>query len=288
MPVSFDPNFLLGAGAHVTWISSEPVPQILIEWKLDPTVLDLSTTTFSVERSEDYSFASYRTLTSGRSWSLPHEYMDTTAPLGDFTRKLYYRVRAVRPGDDDVLSQATTWEGNPDFVAQEIISRHDMMLREYQGVPFVYWKQRTFGPRCSECWDPISKRSKTAKCGTCFGTGFALPYHDPVGVWLSNETSDEMLSAANVRQTPEGQIVVWYTRFPLYVPGDILLEAQTGKRFRVESRKIAAKKRGVIIQQVLVCAELDRTMAQFKLAVPQATIQSLVASLKAERLLHEF
>jgi hypothetical protein len=282
MPVSFDPNFLLGAGAHVTWIASEPAPQILVEWQLDATELDLSATTFSVERSEDYTFAAYRTLVSGRS------YMDTTAPLGDFTRKLYYRVRTVRPGDPDVISQSTTWEGNPDFVAQEIISRHDMMLQEYQGVPFIYWKQRTFGPRCGECWDPISKRSKTSSCGICYGTGFALPYHDPVGVWLSNETTEEMLRAAGIRQVPDGQIVVWYTRFPLYTGGDILLEAQTGSRFRVESKKIAAKKRGVVIQQVLVCSELDRSMAQYRLPVTQATIQSLVTTMKAERLLHEF
>lgn len=288
MPVSFSLYFLDGAGVNVTWLASEPHPQILVQWQLDESELDLSDVTFSVERSEDYTFASYRTLVTGRSWALPHEYMDTTAPLGDFTRKLYYRVRVANPGDADVLSQATSWHGNPDFVAQEIISRHDMMLREYQGVPFIYVKQRTFGPRCGLCWDPISKRAKTTKCGVCYGTGFALPYHDPVATWLSKETTEEMLSAADLRQVPAGQIVVWYTRFPLYTPGDLLIEAQTGKRFRVDVRRIVAEKRGVIIQQVLICAELDRTMAQYRLPIASELVRGLVDDLLAERQLHEF
>ncbi len=286
MPVAFDQYFRSGSGVVVNCLSWGPPSRILVEWALVDTQEDLSALTFSVERSEDVDFVSFETLTSGQIYSLPHEFVDSTAPFESLHRKLYYRVRVSRAGDPDVLSGGSTWYGNPDLIGQEIISRHTLLVDTITGSPFVYWKQRTFGPRCSKCWDPVSKRSKKS-CTQCLGTGFVHPYHDPVGVWLDKDVPQEMLRMTQFSQSSTTQRAVWRPMYPMFTPGDVLLEAQPGDRYKVEARKIVAEKRGVPIQQVLILELMPRSSVTRLLDVPDAVVRGLVDTLIAERELRE-
>lgn len=286
MPVIFDQYFRNGSGVIVNCLTWGPPSRVLVEWQLVDTQEDLSALTFSVERSEDSAFSVYDTLVSGRSYLSPHEFMDSTAPFEGLHRKLYYRIRASRVGYPDVVSAATTWYGNPDLVGQEIIARHILLVDTVTGSPFVYWKQRTFGPRCSRCWDPVSKRSKKS-CEQCLGTGFAHPYHDPVGVWLDKDVPSEMLRMTPFGQMASTQRAVWRPMYPMFTAGDVVLEAQTGDRYKVESRKVTAEKRGVPIQQVLLLELMPRSSVTKLLDVPDAIIRDLVDTLISERELRE-
>lgn len=287
MPIAFDTYYRSGSGVHVTCLAWGPPSQVVVEWQLVDTNESLAAVTFSVERSEDSSFADFLTLTSGQVYSDPHEYVDSTAPFESLHRKLYYRVRASRAGDPDVVSQVTTWYGNPDLIAQEIISRHTLLVDTITGVPFVYWRQRTFGPRCTKCWDVVSKRSKKS-CTLCLGTGFVHPYHDPIAVWLDKDVPEEMMRMTQFGQSQTTQRAVWRPMYPMFTPGDVLLEAQSGDRYKVEKRKIVAEKRGVPIQQVLLLELMPRSAVTKLLDVSDAVIRGLVDTLVSERQLHEF
>lgn len=286
MPIAFDEYFRDGSGVVINCLTWGPPSRVLVEWQLVDTQEDLSAVTFSVERSEDNVFSKFVTLKSGQIYSDPHEYMDSTAPFESLHRKLYYRVRASRVGDPDVISSATTWYGNPDLIGQEIINRHTLLVDTITGSPFVYWKQRTFGPRCGRCYDPVSKRSKKS-CTLCLGTGFAHPYHDPVGVWLDKDVPQEMLRMTQFSQTTTTQRAVWRPMYPMFTAGDVLLEAQSGDRSKIESRKVVAEKRGVPIQQVLILELMPRSSVTKLLDVPDAIIRGLVDTLVAERQLRE-
>lgn len=287
MPVAFDEYFRNGSGVVVTALSFGPPSQILIEWALVDTQEDLSAITFSVERSEDSIFSDFEVLRDGILYSDPHEYVDSTAPAEFVWRKLYYRVRASRVGDADVVSAATTWFGNPDLVGQDIIARHTLLVDTITGSPFVYWKQRTFGPRCPTCFDPVAKRSKKS-CTRCLGTGFANPYHDPVGVWLDRDVPAEMLRMTPWGQLPQGKRTVWRPMYPMFTAGDVLLDAQSGDRYKLEERKTVAEKRGVPIQQVLLLDLMPRTSVVRLLQVDESVLRNLVDTLVAERELREF
>ena len=287
MPVAFDQYFRSGSGVVVNFLTFGPPSRVLVEWALVDTQEDLSAVTFGVERSEDSEFSTFTSLVSGRVYSAPHEFVDSTAPFESLHRKLYYRVRASRVGDPDVVSAGTTWYGNPDLVGQEIIARHTLLVDTITGSPFVYWKQRTFGPRCPKCYDPISKRSKK-NCTGCLGTGFVHPYHDPVGVWLDKDVPQEMLRMTEFSQQSTTQRAVWRPMFPMFSAGDVLLEAQNGDRYKVEVRKIVAEKRGVPIQQVLILELMPRSSVTRLLDVSDAVVRGLVDTLVSERELREF
>jgi hypothetical protein len=287
VPVAFDPYFRRGSGVVVNCLTWGPPSRVLVEWALVDTQEDLSAITFSVERSEDSAFSAFSTLTSGRVYSDPHEFVDSTAPFESLHRKLYYRVRASRVGDPDVVSAGSTWHGNADLVGQEIVARHTLLVDTITGSPFVYWKQRTFGPRCPRCYDPISKRSKKG-CTQCLGTGFVHPYHDPVGVWLDKDVPQEMLRMTQFSQQATTQRAVWRPMYPMFSAGDVLLEAQNGDRYKVESRKVVAEKRGVPIQQVLILELMPRSSVTSLLKVSDAVVRGLVDTLVSERELREF
>ncbi len=286
MPIAFDQYFRSGSGVVVSCLTWGPPSRVLLEWQLVDTQEDLSAVTFSVERSEDDAFSSFTTLTSGQVYSDPHEFMDSTAPFESLHRKLYYRVRASRGGDPDVVSAATTWYGNPDLIGQDIVARHVLLVDTITGSPFVYWKQRTFGPRCPRCFDQVSKRSKKS-CTLCLGTGFVHPYHDPVGVWLDKDVPQEMLRMTQFSQTSTTQRAVWRPMYPMFSAGDVLLEAQTGDRYKIESRKVVAEKRGVPIQQVLILELMPRSSVTKLLDVPDAVVRGLIDTLTAERQMRE-
>jgi len=288
MPIVFDQYFRSGSGVHVSCLTWGPPSQILVEWQLKDTQESLAAITFTVDRSEDSNFSSFESLTSNRAYALPHEFIDTTAPFESLERKLYYRVSAVRPAPPEtVISQATTWFGNPDLVAQEIIDRHSRLIQYVTGIPFVYFRQRTFGPRCERCWDPVSKRGKRS-CGTCVGTGFAHPFHEPVAIFLDKSPTREIIQMTDLGQVPENHISAWTTMYPMFSSGDILIEPQTGRRYRVSRRDVVGEKRGVPIQQAMILEELMHSQAQQQLKVDPATIRTLVDGLVSERNAREF
>lgn len=288
MPISFDQYFRDSGGVHVSCLTWGPPSQILVEWELSDTQENLSAITFTVERSEDSSFDDFVVLTSGQIYSLPHEFVDSTAPFEGIERKLYYRVKAIRVTPaETVTSQISTWFGNPDLIAQEIIDRHSRLLERVSGVPFVYFRQRTFGPRCSRCWDPVSKRSKRS-CGECFGNGFAHPFHDPIAIYLDKSPTKEMIQLTDLGQIPDNQVGAWTTMYPMFSTGDVLLEPQTGRRYKVSKRDVVAEKRGVPIQQMVFLEELMHSQKLQSLQVSNLVVRALVDNLVSERNRREF
>jgi hypothetical protein len=288
MPISFDQYYRNAGGVHVGCLTWGPPSKILVEWQLKETQENLSTITFTVERSEDNSFDDFVVLTSAQSYSLPHEFVDTTAPFEGIERKLYYRVKAIRPSPaETVTSQISTWFGNPDLIAQEIIDRHSKLLERVSGVPFIYFRQRTFGPRCSKCWDPVSKRSKRT-CNECYGNGFAHPFHDPVAIYLDKSPTREMIQMTDLGQVPDNQVAAWTTMYPMFSSGDVLLEPQSGRRYKVAKRDVVAEKRGVPIQQMLMLEELMHSQTLQQLKVSDIVLRALVDNLVSERGMREF
>ena len=89
-------------------------------------------------------------------------------------------------------------------------------------------------------------------------------------------------------QAQTTQLAVWRPMYPMFTPGDVVLEAQTGDRFKVEKRKVVAEKRGVPIQQVLLLELMPRSAVTKLLDVPSAVIRGLVDDLVGERQLVEF
>ena len=84
------------------------------------------------------------------------------------------------------------------------------------------------------------------------------------------------------------QRAVWRPMYPMFSAGDVLLEAQTGDRYKIERRKVVAEKRGVPIQQVLILELMPRSSVARLLDVDDSVVRALVDTLIAERQMREF
>lgn len=227
-------------------VSSFNLGEFVVTWKVDlkPVSEDITNYRFYVERSN--------------SEEGPFDELNPTAPLTDtftFTdrqvnrlskwRRFFYRIRAV---DVSVTPNVTVTSKPADMVISSLteqrlhsleMARLDRVLLSgvgvvpgFVGIKCLVFKRRTFGQRCTDCWDNLKQKVTSSRCFNCYGTGFRFGFHTPIKTYFSFDVSTDRPDMTPIGEQQPNTLKAWTSNYPKISGGDVFVDGQND-RWRV-------------------------------------------------------
>lgn len=279
--------------AEVHIMSFEPETRLLVKWCLAPTAQNLKNLRFFIDRGESPETLKQINSPLGIAFNDPYEYLDFTGLLRNTEKIYYYRIRAVEFNDagDTPLQTFQTepfhWEGEPDLAAMYIIDEHLFAFRYVYGMPCVIFKKRTEGGRCTECWDTVLKRVTKSNCQTCYGTGFLNGYYPFIEAWMDFNPDPKVVAISEWGERQPSQTDVMFTNYPLMASGDLVVELESNRYWRVSNIRNTEKNRTTILQ-VMRLDEINRSDIELHLKVPDETRLRMLKELRCRENQPEF
>lgn len=227
-------------------VSSFDLDEFVISWAVDlkPATTDINNFQFFVQRSNspEGPFDELNTV------PLVDTFIFVDRQINRFSkwRRFFYRIRAV---DISVTPNIETLS-DPGFLAISSLTeqkRHQLeMIRlekillsgvgvvpGFVGVKCLIFKRRSFGQRCTECWDDLKQRVVSSQCLTCFRTGFRYGYFKPIVSYLSFDVSTEKPEMSPYGESQPNTVKAWTTNYPIVTGGDLVID-QEAIRWRVQ------------------------------------------------------
>ena len=236
-------------------VSSFDVDKLTVTWTFKNTSESLSDYTIDVYRSESpgTGTSEYSLVASGIS-ATTASYDDTTiSGIYHPTRTWFYKLKLTK------VSTAETsllFDDTPAYVKSyttdrptlEIIRRKKLAIDRFSGRDIKILRRRTYGTRCSLCWDTTLSRRTLDDDVECYGTGISGGFFSPLsakgliaaapkfnqitmfGEWMP---SDSMLNLVGV---------------PPVKTNDVIVD-DTNKRWSIKSVR-TIEKGGIIIEQI--------------------------------------
>lgn len=169
--------------------------------------------------------ASFRRLTS-TPLSSPHFKDPSNRDYSKFQTGSYV-VEVLLPGGNSVRSLPTSWHYNRrdkiDRMASEIQRREYLLLSKFAGVKSYFFKKRSYGLRCSRCWNPNSEKVMDDHCPVCLGTSWEGGYFQPVPSYIQFEPTPNSKIKSYVGDLEPNSIGAWTISFPEVSPGDVII-----------------------------------------------------------------
>jgi len=237
---------------------------LIAGWVIKPTIEDISLYRFSVWRSNTPDTGFTKVVDGLQNL---FAYKDADIDLKSKWRKFYYKVQVYLASDLTKLvwSKVTSSNLKPDVYALEIIRRNNLLLKNFVGQSTYAFVRRTWGQRCTACWDAIKQRKTQSNCAVCFNTGWVGGFFDPINLNVNFNPPPEMIRHAQFEIQPE-QTVAWCSNFPPLSPKDILVESGRNRWRIVQISK--TEKRRTLVHQVLQLTKINPQDIEYTLKIP--------------------
>lgn len=270
--------------------SIKPQPTIEIGWKLKRTTQNLNNLFFFIYRGESPSELKRINSEPIPSNVYPH-YMDTTVKLLMFHKNYYYQVVAEEIINGTTVnkfpSKVFTWQGSLDIQGMYIVDEHLFAFRHVFGIPAFLYKKKNEGVRCTNCWDSVLKRVTKSNCTSCFGTGFLQGYYPSIPIWIDLNPDPSAAQIADFGVKEPGQTDCLFIHYPLLQLGDIILELESFRFWRVVNDRTSEKNRNTLLQ-VARLDEVNRSDVEQSLEVDQELRSKLLKELDNRQKIPEF
>ena len=252
---------------------------LTVTWEIRNTTQDLSGYTLTIMRS-DSEAGDYTAVGSPFSAESTDEYEDTTVNLHSKWRRHYYRIKVTRVATGDTLSFGSTdpdevvegddpggviIESPPDLLALEAIRRFNLQLQEYSGRKVLALTQRTWGTRCTTCWDTLKRRRTRSKCTTCYDTGITSGYFEPKESWCMKAPDQKRVALSAVFELQPSDVVMVFSAAPRLKPRDLIIDAD-GRRWRVVTVG-RSEKLWSLTHQTVGVRELSRDQVEYDIEI---------------------
>jgi hypothetical protein len=220
-----------------------------------------------------------------------YEYVDGAVKLKMLSKNYYYKIVAREIVDNVTLqtieSSTFTWQGGQDLVGMYIIEEHNFAMEHVHGVPTFIYKQKKEGNRCDQCWDVVLKRVTKSNCKVCMGTGFIKGYYNHMEAWMDFNPDPTNAQIAEFGVREPSQTDIQFTNYPILQFGDIILELEPFRFWRVVNTRNTEKNRNTLLQ-VARLDEINRSDIEQQLPVDQERRMSMLEKLNARQLRPEF
>lgn len=246
-----------------------------VSWIISPQDVMLSDYEFIVERSDspEGDFKEVSPVLTGELY-----FHDYTVDLFTVGNRYVYRVlyRHAPTAEEDVwqISPVSPQykQNHPDIMASEIIRRETLYLDRARAALCGLLLKRTYGDRCTACWDSVRREAGNAHCPVCYGTGWVGGYWGPYFRRVSFSLTKAQEKVVNFKREmyDEDPFQGWLTNTPLIRPGDILI-TPFNKRYRINNLGLS-RRGGTILHQIFVGFPLEVTHSAYdiEVVVPEA------------------
>lgn len=233
-----------------------------VQWRVEPESTDLSTIEVEVQRSGAPSgpWDLLQTVDPESVFS----FVDKTVPWRPKNWEIYYRLVGKLRSTGAVVYAGLPFgmQGELPLDALEIIRQHRLLLEgvnghpSFSGVPCTVYKKRTFGARCRECTDAVTKQVVIAQCRACGGSGFANGgYFDPIDVAVSWTPHPRFTQISPMMKLEDNETMAFMVNYPIMSSEDVIVEPNE-RHWRVVNMTPTERKR-VVVHQNLRLAQVD-------------------------------
>lgn len=190
---------------------------------------------------------------------------DALAPRKMAWRLLYYVVEAIHSDGKTERSEPTSLSARPPLDALEMIRLNSLLFKEYTGRPCLIYGRRTFGKKCPNCIDSVTNVQLTNNCTSCYNTGYARGYHNPMYAYVNIGADVKSISPGEQLITAQNTVQGRMSVYPLVKPGDLLVEEE-GTRWRVQNVSHTERLRAPV-QQILSLFRVPEGDIEYQLPV---------------------
>ena len=190
---------------------------------------------------------------------------DYIAPRKRVWRTLYYKVNAVTESGEVYESTPLNLSARPPLDALEMIRLNSLLFREYSGRPVLIYPLRTFGERCTNCYDPVTHRKLVSNCKNCYSTTYSRGYHYPIYAYVQLSPVQQVTQATDSIITQQPQVQGKMSVYPQIKVGDLFVE-QEGYRWRIQSVTTTERLRSVV-QQIFTAIRIPSGDIEYTMPV---------------------
>ena len=151
-----------------------------------------------------------------------------------------------------------------DLRAIEIQRRHWILLTKFTGMRTSVLRRKRHGPRCPECWDPVSNKVVKNYCTRCFNVGFDGGYYIGVPTFVQYDARIENKQYTYFGEFEANQIGAWTIAYPDINPHDLLIRHDDYKVYRVEQIQ-NTELLGRPVRQIMRITELAKEGVEYEL-----------------------
>jgi len=251
-------------------VRSVDADHLEISWETNTSAMDTLAYKFYVLRGESPE-GPYETV--GGPLIDQYSFRDYTAPMRGSQRTLYYIVRAEDLSSGEQFnSQPTNPEPRPPLDALEIMRRNDLLFREFTGRPCVLYSVRTFGQRCTDCYDNITGRRTASSCMLCWNTGYLRGYHKPIIVYVQIDPTSKSLQIQAPFVGDPSQVQARMGVYPILKARDVLVEREN-IRWRVINISRTERLRAPVRQEISL-TQIPRGDIEFNIPLEWPDIET--------------
>lgn len=232
-----------------------------ISWELSPTTEDIFDYTFQLIRSEGPE-GPYEPVTP--EFEDQYFFIDNSIRRAHAYRKLFYRLTVKHKASGDTKEWGpVTQEAEADLIATEIRKHMNILFREFAGRRCWILPVRTFGQRCTACWNATLQKRRISGCITCFDTGFVRGFMRPIEAWVQFDPNAKTEQNMATGPTQQHNTTARLGYYPPLKPRDIIIEGEN-KRWRVVQITTTEQLRAPLHQECAV-HEIPKTDIEYKL-----------------------
>jgi len=211
-------------------------------------------------------------------------YHDHRAEIYHPNVTIYYKITGVvenGTGDSQAIKESDVvhLQHKPDAIALNIIRQQRLLLRKKNGSPGYFLIRRTWGTKCTACYNESLDAVMSSDCSICFNTKYVGGYYTPVFAYCANTNIGKSEQRGEGQSFFDTRQVFWATNSPELKKGDIWVDS-TGTRWVIEKIQLQTTKLRTVLRQIFIADEIPASDVLYKIPVPS------VFSLERDRGVH--
>lgn len=182
----------------------------------------------------------------------------------------FYVVEAIltNANNTTLRSDPTTWKTvqrrRTEILSMEVQRREYFFLSRFGGIQSYLFRRKTYGLRCSKCWNSLTEMVMDDHCPDCLGTSFEGGYFNPAPLYIQFDASSNQLAKTYFGNYEPNQIGGWTISIPLIRPDDIIVRSGDWNIYKV-TRITPTELQGNTVRQIMVLTQLAKSDVESQL-----------------------
>jgi hypothetical protein len=158
-------------------------------------------------------------------------------------------------------------EHDPDNIALEMVRKKNIYLTVKGGVAIAALVKKTWGSKCSRCWNKQRMAAEDPDCPNCLGTGFTGGYLNPVYVSALFNPPKKVIVEAGLQYEPYNTYIE-VANHPVLDKLDLIIDRKQNLRFSI-SQITTSTHRMHPIAQVALLNRVDENSIIYSVDIPE-------------------
>ena len=178
----------------------------------------------------------------------------------------WYIVEALLPNGKRIQSNPSTWGGKRlpfvEIRAQEIQRREWLLLNKFTGIESYILRRKTYGMRCSNCWNYDLQKVVKDQCAVCMGTSFEGGYFPAIKTLVQYDPNPNDVELTYFGKWESNELMAWTIAFPEMRARDLIYRVPDAALFHITDWA-NTELQTVTIRQLLKLTQLDKDSPEY-------------------------